>query len=171
MELRVGIMGGTLDPIHNGHVQMALEVKRLLDLDRVMLLPAGDPPHKLRPISKHDRLQMVRLAAEANAGLFPCSVEILRDGTTYTVDTLEELTRVNPTTQWYYIIGQDTLEVLDSWRSFERVSKMCTFAVIGRADAPASRTRADELRRRYGARFELLPINGPDISSTQIRTP
>ena len=169
MKLRVGIMGGTLDPVHRGHVQMALEVMKHLELDRMMLLPAGDPPHKERPTSKWDRLEMAKLAAGEHEGLFACSIEILRSGTTYTVDTLEELTGANPNTKWYYVIGQDTLEVLDTWRNFARVAKMCTFAVTGRADEAVNMKRVHQFEEEYGANFEVLPVIGPDISSTEIR--
>ena len=169
MKLRVGIMGGTLDPVHRGHVQMALEVMEHLKLDRMMLLPAGDPPHKERPTSKWDRLEMTKLAAQAHEGLFACSIEILRSGTTYTVETLEELIQANPNTHWYYVIGQDTLEVLDTWRNFPRVAKLCTFAVTGRADEDVNFRRVRQFEEEYGAKFEVLPVIGPDISSTAIR--
>ena len=162
-------MGGTLDPVHNGHIEAALAAKRLLKLDRVMLLPAGDPPHKAHPTLKRDRLNMARIAAEGAEGLFVSDIEIAREGTTFTVDTLRELTQREPDTRWYYLIGADTLTVLDSWRHFEKVAGMCTFAVIGRADEPADMNRVHALEQQYGARFEVLPFNGPDISSTQIR--
>ena len=162
-------MGGTLDPVHNGHIEVALAAKRLLKLDRVMLLPAGDPPHKAHPTLKRDRLNMARIAAEGAEGLFVSDIEIAREGTTFTVDTLRELTQREPDTRWYYLIGADTLNVLDSWRHFEKVAGMCTFAVIGRADEPADMHRVHALEQQYGARFEVLPFNGPDISSTQIR--
>ena len=167
--MRIGIMCGTLDPVHNGHIEVALAAKRLLKLDRVMLLPAGDPPHKAHPTLKRDRLNMARIAAEGAEGLFVSDIEIAREGTTFTVDTLRELTQREPDTRWYYLIGADTLNVLDSWRHFEKVAGMCTFAVIGRADEPADMNRVHALEQQYGARFEVLPFNGPDISSTQIR--
>lgn len=167
--MRVGIMGGTLDPIHNGHIQVARAALDLLKLDRVMLLPAGDPPHKKRLTSPKDRFEMVRLAAREMENMFPCGIEINRSGTTYTVDTLRELHQKNPSVEWYYLIGADTLDVLDSWRAFDEVAKMCTFAVTGRADSYASCVRASELTERYGARFELLEFNGPSISSSEIR--
>ena len=152
--MRIGIMGGTLDPVHNGHIEAALAAKRLLKLDRVMLLPAGDPPHKAHPTLKRDRLNMARIAAEGVEGLFVSEIEIEREGTTFTVDTLRELTQREPDTQWYYLIGADTLDVLDSWRSFEEVAGLCTFAVIGRADAAPNMDRVRNLEQRYGARFE-----------------
>ena len=167
--MRSGIMGGTLDPVHNGHIQIALAAKRLLGLDRVMLLPAGDPPHKAHPTKKRDRLNMARIAAESADGLYVSELEIAREGTTFTVDTLQDLTQREPGTQWYYLIGADTLNVLDSWRSFGEVAGLCTFAVIGRADEAVDMNRVRDLEQQYGARFEVLPFHGPDISSTQIR--
>lgn len=167
--MRVGIMGGTLDPVHNGHIQLAKAAMDLLKLDSVMLLPAGDPPHKSRPTSKEDRLQMVRLASQEIEGIFACSMEIDRSGTTYTVDTLRQLHREKPSVEWYYLIGADTLDVLDTWRSFDAVAKLCIFAVTGRADSAASRAKADELAEKYGAKFEMLDFCGPDISSSEIR--
>jgi len=89
--MRIGIMGGTLDPVHNGHLCIAQAVLEHLKLDRIMLLPAGDPPHKSKPTLKTDRLNMARIAAEGNDGIFVCSIEIFREGTTFTVDTLTEL--------------------------------------------------------------------------------
>lgn len=167
--MRVGIMGGTLDPVHNGHLQVAQAALDLLKLDRIMLLPAGDPPHKSHPIPKEDRMEMVRLAAAGVEGVFPSSIEINRSGTTYTVDTLNQLHRDNPDVEWYYLIGADTLDVLDTWRNFGEVAKLCTFAVTGRADADASASKAEELERKYGARFEMLDFCGPDISSSEVR--
>ena len=167
--MRVGIMGGTLDPVHNGHLQVALAARKHLNLDRVMLLPAGDPPHKANPISKLDRLNMVRLATAEVEGIFPCSIEIFREGTTYTVDTLHQLHENNPGTEWFYLVGADTLEVLDTWRNFHEVARLCTFAVNGRADEDVNLARMEELQEKYGAKFIVMPFNGPDISSTGIR--
>ena len=167
--MRVGIMGGTLDPVHMGHIQIAETALRELKLDRIMLLPAGDPPHKAHPTPKADRWRMAQLAAENVSGLFACSVEINRTGVTYTVDTLRELHTFNPNTQWYYLIGADTLDVLDSWRCFDQVAQMCTFVVAGRGAEPASAERMAFLTERYGARFAVLSVSGPEISSTEIR--
>ena len=167
--MRVGIMGGTLDPVHNGHIQLAQAALADLKLDGVMLLPAGDPPHKDHTTSKADRLEMVRLAARDVKGIFPCAIEIQRCGTTFTVDTLRELRNNNPDTDWFYIIGADTLDVLDSWKSFDQVAKMCSFAVCGRADEAINRDRMKKLEQEYGASFVPVNFNGPDISSTDIR--
>lgn len=168
MALRIGIMGGTFDPIHSGHMRISIESMRALSLDCVMLLPAGDPPHK-HATSKFDRLEMCRLAAFGQDGLFVSDAEVLRDGVTYTADTLSEFCRNRPGVEWYYIIGADTLGVLDSWRNLALVARLCTFAVCGRADAPADAQTMRRLERDYGARFVCTGVSGPDISSTEIR--
>ena len=167
--MRIGIMGGTLDPVHVGHIQVAELARKCLDLDRVMLLPAGDPPHKLPPTSKEDRLEMARLAARESDRLFACGVEIRREGVTYTVDTMRELMQKNPDTEWIYLVGADTLDVLDSWRSFSQIAHMCAFAVFARAGEDVSAEKMRKLEAQYGARFEVLPFRGPDVSSTEIR--
>lgn len=167
--MRVGIMGGTLDPVHNGHIQMAQAAKEYLQLDRVMLLPAGDPPHKANPTPKEDRMQMVRLAAQEVPGVFPCGIEIYRSGTTYTVDTLTQLQENNPGTEWFYIIGADTLDVLHTWRNYRQVARMCTFVVFSRADADVNPCTLQKLQQDCDARFCVMPMNIPDISSTDVR--
>ena len=167
--MRIGIMGGTLDPVHSGHIQIAQVVMQALQLDQVMLLPAGDPPHKLNPTLKTDRLNMARLAARDVPGMYVSDMEIEREGRTYTVDTLTELRRTRPDVCWYYIIGADTLDVLDTWRNFAEVAKLCEFAVVGRADEAVSVGRMRDLEARYGAKFHPLDFCGPEISSTEIR--
>ena len=168
--MRIGIMGGTLDPVHNGHIMIAQAALEALSLDGMMLLPAGDPPHKSNPTCKLDRFEMARRAASAVKGMFACGIEIFREGTTYTVDTLRELHRRNPNTQWFYLIGADTLAVLDSWRDFPQVAGLCRFVVAGRAEDEADAVQIERLRTAYGAEFTILPVNGPEISSTEIRS-
>ena len=169
--MRMGIMGGTLDPVHNGHLEVAQAVRRELGLDGVLLLPAGDPPHKNRETDKWDRLEMARRAAAVCPGLSVSDMEVLRAGTTFTVDTLTELSEAHPQTEWVYIIGADTLNVLESWRRFERVAELCEFAAVGRpgVDGSEAQRHAERLRRDFGAKITLLNVNGPDVSSTEIR--
>lgn len=167
--MRIGIMGGTLDPVHSGHIQIAQAAMQALKLERIMLLPAGDPPHKLHPTLKTDRLNMARLAAQDVPGMYVSDMEIERKGRTYTVDTLKELRQTRPDVDWFYIIGADTLDVLDTWRNFHEVAKLCEFAVVGRADEAVSERRMRELEAQYGASFCPLDFCGPEISSTEIR--
>ena len=169
--MRIGILGGTLDPVHNGHVEIALAAMEQLGLDGVMLMPAGDPPHKPRVTARQDRMQMARLAAEMHPGLSASDVEISREGVTYTVDTLSALSVERPQDAWTYIIGADTLNVLESWREFPRVARLCDFAVINRpgCDVELAKLRAKAVSECYGTRVALLPLSGPALSSTTIR--
>lgn len=169
--MRIGILGGTLDPIHNGHIEIALAAMDVLGLDGVALMPSGDPPHKPRATDKRDRMEMAKLAAAEHPGLYASDVEIARRGTTYTVDTLSALSVERPDVQWTYIIGADTLNTLDSWREFPRVARLCDFAVINRpgCDVELAKLRASAIEACYGTRVALLPVSGPALSSTKIR--
>lgn len=169
--MRMGIMGGTLDPVHNGHLEIAGYVREVCALDGVVLLPAGDPPHKRRLTNRSERLEMARLAASTLPWMEVSDAEILREGTTYTVDTLSQMHAEHADVEWVYIVGADTLNVLESWRDFERVAKLCSFAVIGRSgvDEGEAAAHAQMLERRFGAKVRILPAAGPEISSTMIR--
>jgi len=169
--MRMGIMGGTLDPVHNGHLQIAQAVKEACGLDGVLLLPAGDPPHKQRETNRFDRLKMARLAAKLQPGMTVSDIEVMREGTTYTVDTLTQLCAQQPDVEWVYIIGADTVRVLDKWRSFDKVAGLCEFAAVGRPGVSAEfmQQNIDALEKNYGARVRLLDVVGPDISSTDVR--
>lgn len=167
--MRIGIMGGTLDPIHNGHLSSAAFVRDYLKLDSIMLLPAGSPPHKTNVTASGDRVEMARIAAASQECMFACCIEAERKHTTYTYETLIELTEKNPSTQWYYIIGADTLDILDSWKNFGQAAELCIFAVVGRGSEDISAFHMERLTQKYGAELVSVPFNGPDISSTVIR--
>ena len=147
--MRMGIMGGTLDPVHNGHIAVARAVCEACGLDGVMLLPAGDPPHKQHRAEKADRWAMAQLAAGALDWMSASDLEIVRSGTTYTVDTLEQLCADRPGVEWVYIIGADTVNVLETWRRFDRVAGLCAFAAVGRPGFEAvSYTHLDVYKRQ-----------------------
>lgn len=169
--MKAGILGGTLDPIHNGHIEIALKAMEVLGLDAVALMPSGDPPHKPRVTDKRDRLAMVKLAAEAHPGLYASDIEINREGRTYTVDTLSALSVEQPDAKWTYIIGADTLNTLDSWREFPRVARLCDFAVINRpgCDVELAKLRAQSVEACFGTKVAMLPLSGPALSSTKLR--
>lgn len=169
--MKIGILGGTFDPIHNGHLKIALAAMEELGLDRVILMPSGDPPHKVRATDKRDRLRMAELAAGEHPGLYASDREIRRTGPTYTVDTLSALTVERPDVEWTYILGADALNKLDSWREFPRIARMCAFAGVSRpgCDVELAQLRASAIRACYNTRVDLLPVEGPALSSTAIR--
>ena len=159
--MRIGIMGGTLDPVHNGHIEIARSVRAELGLDGVMLLPAGDPPHKKRESDKLDRLEMAKRAAAEFDWMFVSDLEIARKGTTYTVDTLHALKRKQPDAEWIYIIGADTLNILDSWRNFPEIARLCAFAAVSRPGVSGERAYAALLKERYAGQRLLADIEDP----------
>lgn len=169
--MKIGILGGTFDPVHNGHIEIALAARAALGLDKLALMPSGDPPHKTRATDKWDRLRMAELAAAEHEGLIASDAEIRRTGRTYTVDTLSSLTVERPDVEWTYILGADALYKLDSWREFPRIARLCAFAGVSRpgCDEDLARLRAHAIQTCYQTRVDLLPVSGPALSSTAIR--
>ena len=169
--MKVGILGGTFDPVHNGHIEIARSAMDELGLDRVALMPSGDPPHKPRTTQRADRLEMARIAAREQEGIFVDDTEIRREGITYTVDTLSRLAVEHPEVEWVYILGADALNTVDGWREFPRIARLCSFAAVARpgVDSSLTRMRARSIEQCYGTRVSLLTVGGLDISSTQVR--
>ena len=165
----LGILGGTFNPIHNGHIALAGLVRERLGLGRILLLPAGDPPHK--PAGElaraEDRYAMCVLAASCD-WLVASRLELDRAGVTYTVDTLRQLEAEEPL---YYIVGDDTLMELQHWRRAPEVLQRATFVVAGRQSTPPEQVAREQARltRDYGARILRLEWAGSPLSSTLVR--
>lgn len=169
---RVGLMGGSFDPIHLGHIAIAGEARDALQLSHVLFLPSGRPPHKAHlGASPAQRLEMTRLAVEPLPWAQASDVEVCRQGTIYTVDTLQILSSQHPEAAFYYIIGADTLLDLPNWRNTQKVCTLCRFICLHRPGVAdeAIGTALEDLRSRYGAQVHLVPASGPDVSSTEIR--
>ena len=169
---RVGLMGGSFDPIHLGHITIAREARDALQLSHVLFLPSGRPPHKAHlGASPAQRLEMTRLAVEPLPWAQASDVEVCRQGTIYTVDTLQILSSQHPEAAFYYIIGADTLLDLPNWRNTQKVCTLCRFICLHRPGVAdeAIGTALEDLRSRYGAQVHLVPASGPAISSTEIR--
>ena len=173
--LKVGIMGGTFNPIHEGHLMIARAAKKAAGLDKVIFLPSGQPPHKQSTslASAVSRLNMTILAVHGQEGFEVSDMEVLREGTTYTVDTMRELTATRPDVEWYYIIGGDTLFQLLTWRTPEKIAGLLKggMIVVPRpgADCEALREQAEKLKDSIGLKTLIAEEGGPDISSTEIR--
>ena len=168
---RIGILGGTFDPIHEGHIHMALSAMQGAHLDRVLVLPTGNPPHKIGITPAEDRWRMVCCACALHDGLTPCRAEIDREGVIYTVDTLSILHQDYPKAELFYLIGTDTLMELHTWRNFEQVLSLCTFVICPRPTSVSPKVLADEQRRliALGGRFVALDVDVVDVSSTELR--
>ena len=167
----IGLMGGSFNPIHCGHVALARAALESGRVERVLFLPTGNPPHKKEGLAdKFDRLRMVELAVEHEAGMAVCREEIDRDGVIYTVDTLAALKRKMPDCTLTYLIGADTLRALGTWRRVETVIERCKFLVMMRE----GETREEVIRlaglwTQRGAQIDFRDARKMDISSTQIR--
>ena len=168
---RIGIMGGTFDPIHQGHIRMAQCALESMQLSRVLMLPSGNPPHKPDITPAEDRYRMVCAACAGLPGLEPCREEIDRSGVIYTVDTLSILQEKYPRAELFYLIGADTLMELHNWRRYETVLTMCTFLVCPRSWTYTPQQLTEERRRltALGGRFLFLDMDVIDISSTEAR--
>lgn len=167
-----GIMGGTFDPIHNGHLLMAEAAMNQLALDEVLFIPDGDPPHKAELAPAEDRLKMVELAVAGRIGFRALDMEVRREGQTFTVDTLERLTADHPSDRFMYIVGADTLLVMETWRNFPRVASLLSGVAcaprVGVSAEAADRQRVN-LKEKYNLNVSQLSMAPVDISSTEVR--
>ena len=166
-EQRIGILGGVFDPIHNGHLIAAEAVKEWCNLCRVMFIPAHDPPHKRHPdiAPAEARAEMVRRAIRDHPQFELSSVELLREGISYTADTLAELRRsLGQGTHLFLIIGADNVKEMPTWHRPERVLEMATVVVVSRPGVDLSQGDAELIR-------QMQFVDSPEIgiSSTDIR--
>lgn len=167
----LGILGGTFDPVHLGHLLIAEAALRELQLNSVLFLPDGDPPHKEPHSSKEDRLTMLRLACEDQPRFQISDMELRRPGTTYTVDTLLALKRQAPERQLIYLVGSDTFLLFPSWRTAGRVAQLCRMAIVlrpGDEESSLQAARQDYLKR-FGLHSVVLRERGLPLSSSQVR--
>lgn len=173
MAKKIGIMGGTFNPIHNGHLALAEHAYREYFLDEVVFIPSGKPFYKtdIWIASDKDRLEMVLLAIEDKPYFSLCTMEIERPGNTYTIDTMEQLQRENREDSYYFLIGADSLLDLKEWYRAEELLKITKFIVATRNHANMQDlcNVADQLTRQYGTEFSFLNMPNIDISSTDIR--
>lgn len=169
--MRLGIMGGTFDPIHLGHLHVARVALREAALDSVLFLPDGDPPHKQPGASGADRLKMTQLAIKQDPAFWVSDMELRRPGRTYTVDTLMALLKEDPARELHYLIGADTLFQFPSWKTAHKVATLCSMLVVPRPGTDLDEVRwfMRKLFADFGLQSSLLSQPGPDISSTQIR--
>lgn len=171
--MKIGIMGGTFDPVHYGHIGAAKQVQEVLALDKVLFIPAGDPAYKrhYQVTAAAVRYQMLKEAIANEPSFILSDMEIRRAGATYAVDTLKELHAQYPgDTEFYYIIGADVVAELDTWKSYEEDFHMCTFAAVCRPGySKAQFDAAVAKMTALGARIVPVDIVQRDVSSSEIR--
>ncbi len=170
--MRIGMLGGTFNPIHNAHVQMALCARDTLALDRLLLMVTADPPHKTveGQVGSDARLTMARLAAEGIERVEASDRELKRAGKSYTADTLTELSKDYPGASLYLIVGSDMLLDMPRWYAPRRIASLASIAYVPRIGQEAGdRKAAHVLERDFGARTVALEKAPDALSSTQIR--
>jgi len=167
---RLGILGGTFNPIHYGHLAAAEEVLDRLKLDRVLFIPSYLPPHKLEEDvpSAAQRMEMVRLAISGNAHFESSELEIKRGGTSYTIDTIEALLHTYPGAELYFITGLDTFLEIQTWHDWEKLLTQCCFVVLSRPGYRfADMMKIDFMKR---AEKELIALDRGDMKHALIRS-
>ncbi len=163
--MRLGVLGGTFDPPHVGHLIVASDVCAALRLDRLLLVPAAAPPHKRGRVhaSAELRLEMVRAAIAGDPRLEVDDLELRREGESYSADTLRQLTAREPEAEIFFVIGVDQLREFASWREPDVVARLATLVAVSRA--------GDGAPDGGGMAFPVLPVQVTriDLSATEIR--
>jgi nicotinate-nucleotide adenylyltransferase len=168
---RIGLLGGSFDPIHNAHLQLARSACAELDLDAVWLIPAGQPwqrdPLAAGPAQRWD---MVNLAIAGHGGLRACDIELRRQGPSYTIDTVRELRAAHPGTAFTFILGADQLRNLPTWNGWEDIVSRVDLAVArrpGHPEAPPPELLAALAGHHH--RLHRLAMDEIDLSATRVR--
>jgi nicotinate-nucleotide adenylyltransferase len=187
MPQRLGILGGSFDPIHLGHLRSAEEVREALTLDRVYFVPANHPPHKpeRRLAEGGARLAMLEIAIAGNPAFRASPVELERGGTSYSIDTLQSFATTEPGALLFFIVGIDTFREIHTWKDVARLFEAASVVVTSRPPNAVERSiqhlpvAAQEAfcydsatlsyRHRSGTRLCFLSIAGIDVSATDIR--
>jgi len=187
--MRLGLLGGTFNPIHLGHIRASQAVHNTFELDRIYFIPAYIPPHKASQeiASPEHRLKMVQLAVEPFPDFIPSSMEIEAGGKSYSINTLEKFQVEFPGSKIHFILGIDAFLEIDTWKEYERLLDQCDFIVISRPGYNL-KTAKEVLDGRYrdkiidveeylganrthGNKFKIIlfSFDGLDVSSTEVR--
>jgi len=170
---RKAIFGGTFDPIHNGHLHIAYEALNFLNLDKIIFMPSGNPPHKLK-VDKTDafiRCELIKMAVRGESFFQVSDYEINRKEINYTYKTLEHFLSLEPDTDWYFITGVDCLMELDSWKNVDRILNGCKLVVFNRPGYEKEEILKQKLKIEKIYNKEIIFMDLPllDISSSTIK--
>ena len=168
---RIGILGGTFNPVHLGHLMIAEMASEAFGLNRVIFVPAKEPPHKETDvIDAKYRLEMVRAAVLDNPNFVVADVEMQREGKSYTIDTLRYFHDVyGPTTEFFFIAGTDTIQNLPTWKYIEELLDMCEFIGAIRPGATDDIGESIEWFGQRGSRIHILEVPEMKLSATDLR--
>ncbi|MDB5346413.1 MAG: nadD [Schlesneria sp.] len=174
--MRIGIFGGTFDPIHLGHLVLAEQCREQCRLDEVWFVPAALPPHKLDATisSAKARSEMIEFAIAGNPAFKLSNIELDRTGPSYTVTTLEELTASDPSRELFLLIGADSVRDLPTWREPKRILELATVVAVNRgraamAQAETVQILTEQLGCDASGRIQFVEMPGIDTSATDIR--
>lgn len=172
--MKIGIIGGSFNPIHFGHLIMAENLREVKSLDKVIFVPTGNAPHKTYDNSGEVRMKMVDLAINNNPYFASSNIEIINNNISYTVDTIKYLRNICPNPEFYFIIGLDNLFSLETWKKIEELGKVTKFLVANRiymdgVTLEEVLNKCKELYNRYGLEIEVVDTPLIEISSSEIR--
>ncbi|RKD32498.1 nicotinate (nicotinamide) nucleotide adenylyltransferase [Thermohalobacter berrensis] len=167
-------MGGTFDPIHIAHLSIAEEIRERFNFNRVIFVPAGNPPHKdcSRITSSKHRYLMTVLATYTNPYFEVSSFEVEKEETTYTIDTVKAFKELyKDETEIYFVIGADTILELITWKDIDKLFKLCSFIGVPRPNIRLDKIKKEinKLNHKFKSRIYLSPVSQLQISSTDIR--
>jgi len=168
------ILGGTFDPIHYGHITTAEEILEKTEVEKVIFIPSGDPPHKRDKAvteSRH-RGEMTRIAVKGHKNFVYSSIEIDRRGKTYTIDTIRQLRKeLGEDKKFYFVMGADAMLLIDTWKNSKELLKICSFIAVTRPgyDTQMFENFVDDLKKREECDIRVMEIPAVDISSSEIR--
>ena len=186
---RIGLFGGTFNPIHSGHLRAAEIVQKKFHLDKILFIPSYIPPHKdtAEITSPTHRLKMVELALDPYSHFVPCSIEVDAKEKSYSILTLNKIKNLYPEALIFFILGLDAFIEIDTWKDYELVLEQCFFIVINRQGDcfdEAKKVLTEEYREKmyeiskseaikddllFSFRIFLLPIDALDVASTEVR--
>lgn len=171
--MRIGIMGGTFNPPHIGHINAAEAARRELSLSKLILIPTATPPHKEMAkgsATAEQRLDMTRLLAKL-LGAEVSDIEIARGGKSYTVDTLTALSLKHPQDELWLIVGTDMFLTLEEWKNPEKIFELSSIACVPRSDDDKEKllSHSEFLRKKHGANTRIIDVPAVTISSSELR--
>lgn len=171
---RIGVFGGSFNPVHIGHLTIAQDAVEQLELDRLIFMPAAVPPHKQDKVlaDGNHRLEMLRLATESNPGFEVSEMELQRGGVSYTFDTMTQIQNEHPDAELFFIIGLDSLPELHLWRNVNELLELCTVVPFARGgEDPTLVTEKIQLSNEWKKRLleRMIRIHEIEVSSSEIR--
>lgn len=171
--MKKAIFGGTFDPLHNGHLNIAYEAMNKLNIDEIIFMPSGTPPHKRdRDITDSTlRYEFVKMVTREEEKFSTSDYEINKKGFSYTYETLMHFSALEKDTEWYFIAGLDSLMNIEKWKNIQEIFRLCTLIVLIRSGYNEKEVieQKKKLEKLYNAKIELLKIPILEISSTDLR--